>query len=58
MTSGIALCNAQKPRYDFTYPKKKAYGEQIVFRNKKDTTVDRYEKIVMNGFDSTVPFYT
>jgi hypothetical protein len=58
MTSGIALRNAQKPRYDFTYQKKKEYGEQVVFRNKMDTTVDRYEKIVMNGFDPMVPFYT
>ncbi|MFC3881290.1 alpha/beta hydrolase [Algoriphagus namhaensis] len=55
--SSIALCSAQKLRNEFTYAPSTEFGEQIVFQNTKDTTVNRYEKAVINGFDSKVPFY-
>ena len=55
--SSITLCNAQKLRNDFSYTQKTEYSEQVVFRSRKDTTVNRYKKIVINGFDSKVPFY-
>lgn len=54
---GMTICSAQKLRNEFTYTQKTEYSEQVVFRNRKDTTVNRYEKIVINGFDSKVPFY-
>jgi len=55
--SSITLCNAQKLRNEFTYTTKTEFEAQVVFRNRRDTTADRYEKTVINGFNSKVPFY-
>ena len=55
--ASITLCNAQKLRNEFSYSSKIDYGEQVVFWNRRDTTVNRYEKVVINGFDSKVPLF-
>ena len=55
--SSITICSAQKLRNDFSYTTKTEYEAQVVFQSKRDTTVNRYEKTVINGFDSKVPFY-
>ena len=55
--SCISFCNAQKLRYEFNYPSRTDYGDQVVFFTTRDTTRNRYEKIVINGFDTKVPFF-
>ncbi len=53
----MKIGSAQNPADEFSYTKKTEYNEQVVYRSSEDTTINRYEKIVINGFDSKVPFY-
>ncbi|WP_242094246.1 alpha/beta hydrolase [Aestuariivivens sediminicola] len=53
----VILCHAQTLRNPFNYPKKIDYADEVVFRTTMDTTRNRFEKIVINGSDSKVPFF-
>jgi len=56
LTSYCSFAYAQKQSIDLSYKMKTEYNDEVVYKSKIDS-VTVFEKIVIDGFDSKIPFY-
>ncbi len=56
LTSYCSFAYAQKQSIDLSYKMKTEYNDEVVYKSKIDS-VTVFEKIVIDGYDSKIPFY-